>query len=42
MDKIMEALKAVDFKAVFSALMEMIVAAVKDIFAAEVPEFKGE
>ena len=39
MTEIMEALKAVDFKAVFEALLAKIVEAVKEIFAAEVPEF---
>ena len=41
MAEIIAALKEVDFEAVFKALMEKIVAAVKDIFAAEVPEFKA-
>lgn len=39
MKEIMEALKAVNFKAVFEAVFAMIVDAVKEIFNAEVPEF---
>ena len=39
MAEIIAALKAVNFKAVFEAVLAMIVDTVKEIFNAEVPEF---